>query len=107
MHNVDSVMSQQQLDFSRILELSDLMFKGAEDEQWDSVTQLQLLREELIHSFFDDDMEMDNQSVSLGIKYMLDCDKKLAKLAKKEKSSINAQIKKMKQGKSAVKAYAS
>jgi hypothetical protein len=100
-----NLIDQQQLEFSRILELSDLMLKGAMDEQWESVTELQLLREGLLHDFFDYTLEMDDQSVSAGIKHMIDADQKLARLAEKERYLLQGQVNKMKQGKNAVKAY--
>ncbi len=99
-------MDQQQLQFSRVLELSDLMLVSAQDERWESVTELQLLREGLLHDFFASDLEMDNQSISVGINHMLDTDKKLALLAEKERSLLQGQINKIKQGKNVVKAYA-
>lgn len=101
------LIDQQQLEFSRLLELSDLMLAGALDDRWESVTELQNLREGLLHDFFDCDLEIDSQSVSAGIKRMIDTDQKLARLAEKERNVLQAQISKFKQGKNAVKAYAS
>ncbi len=100
-----NLIDQQQLEFGRILEVSDLMLVGAIDEQWESVTELQLLREGLLHTFFDNSLELDNQSVSIGIKHMINTDQQLAMLAEKERSLLQGQINKFKQGKSAVKAY--
>jgi hypothetical protein len=106
MANKMNLIDQQQLQFSRVLELSDLMLVSAQDERWESVTELQLLRESLLHDFFASDLEMDNQSISVGINHMLDTDKKLARLAEKERSLLQGQINKIKQGKNVVKAYA-
>lgn len=100
-----NLIDQQQLEFSRILEVSDLMLVGAIDEKWESVTELQLLRESLLHTFFDKDLEIDSQSVSVGINHMINTDQQLAMLAENERNLLQGQINKFKQGKSAVKAY--
>lgn len=107
MGNNVNVIDQQQLDFSRIIELSDLMLIGAEDERWGSVTELQHLREKLLHQFFDKTLVMDTNNISVGIKHMIDTDQKLVNLAEKERGSLHGQINKIKQGRNAVKAYGS
>lgn len=100
------VIDQQQLEFSRIIELSDLMLKNGQEQQWHAVTELQFLREELMHAFFEYHLEMDNHIVSEGIKHMIDTDQMLAACAQIERDLLQGQIYKMKQGKQAVKAYA-
>ena len=105
MGNKAGLLDQQELTLGRLLELSDLMLKGALEEQWKSVRELQLLRDGLIRDFFLNKIEIDSLSVSEGIKYMIDGDQKLAKLGIKQRNLLQEQIYKMKQGKSAVKAY--
>lgn len=99
------LVAQQQLEFVRILELSDLMLTRAQEEQWESVTELQFQREELIQQFFAKDLVIDMSKIGAGIQYIIASDKKLEDLGRAERNSLQQQINKIKQGKTAIKAY--
>lgn len=105
MTNRENLHDQQQLVLGRMLELTDLMLKGAREQQWESVRELQLVRDGLIRDFFDADIEVERQRLMAGVNYIIDSDQKLAKLGIEERSSLYEQIYRLKQGKSAIKAY--
>lgn len=101
----EPLVARQQLELGRVLELTDLMVQGAKQQQWESVTELQGMRDRLIHEFFAEKCELEVRSIAEGIQYIIDSDKQLAALAEAERNALQAQIHKMQRGKNAVKAY--
>ena len=96
---------QQQLSLGRLLELTDLMLARALDQQWESVRELQVLRDSLIRDFYNEEIILDDQCVVRAINHIIESDQKLARLGLEERSLLQAQIYKLKHGRSAVKAY--
>ncbi|MGR9116845.1 MAG: hypothetical protein ACU85E_13865 [Gammaproteobacteria bacterium] len=105
MANKVELIAQQHLALGRLLELTDLMLKGALEQQWESVRELQLLRDGLIRDFFDQEVVIDSQNVAKAIKHIIESDQKLSLFGMEERNLLKQQICKMKQGKNAVKAY--
>lgn len=102
---MQNTLNQQNLAFARLLELSDLMLSDAIRGGWSSVVDLQVLRDGLIREFFAQPIELDSNTIGLGIKHILDCDKQLADAAEEEKKSLQKQIISMKQSECVERAY--
>lgn len=81
------------------------MLQGAKQAQWESVQELQKLRDGLLQAFFAEGYTLNNAELATGINYMLESDKELADLGMQERNQLQSQIGRIKQGKTAVKAY--
>lgn len=98
-------LSNQQLTLGRMIELSDLMLQAAQNQDWEAVMQMQKLRDEFIYSFFEQKLLIDSTRLADDISYILSADKDIESLAKDESHQLQRQLKKLAQGKTAVKAY--
>ncbi|WP_305906557.1 flagellar protein FliT [Methylomarinum sp. Ch1-1] len=100
------LLARKQLALGRMLELTDLMLGGAKEQRWESISELQNLRDRLIHDFFAEETVVDEVRIAESIEYIIESDKQLATLVREERNLLQQQIQKMNKGKSAVKAYA-
>lgn len=96
---------QQALALARLLELSDLMLCNAITGLWDSVIELQSLRDGLIREFFSQPLSMDSGVLASGIQHILECDEQLADAVREERKSLQKQIIADKQSKDVTRAY--
>lgn len=100
-------ISRQQLELGRLLELTDLMLENARSEKWDVVIEIQPQRDRLIAEFFSRQLSIEENALGESIRHILDADQEIMVLGREHRDSLKQEIKKMSQGKSAVKAYLS
>ncbi len=102
----DELLGQQRLAMGRVLELTDLMLQRAKLSHWDAVGELQGLRDRLIHQFFAEQPVLEDRRLGEEIRSIIETDREIAALVGAERNALQDQIRKMKHGRSAVKAYA-
>ncbi len=100
-----STPEQQHLALARLLELSELMLSNAINGVWETVFELQALRDGLIRDFFAESLTLEPNLIALSIEQILECDKQLVIDAAEEKKTLQKQIISIKQSKSVEKAY--
>jgi len=100
-----STDEQQRLMLYRIIELAESMLENALMQKWETVIELQEIRDPLIYDFFSAECVLDKQLLAENIQSILEIDKQLIEMGQLERNDLNIQLNKMSKGKSVVKAY--
>ena len=104
---MSELLGQQQLELGRLLALTDLMSENARNGKWEVVIEIQPQRDRLIAEFFSGVLSIEENVLRESIRHILDADQAIMALGNEHRNSLKHEIKKMSQGKSAVKAYLS
>lgn len=97
----------QQNKLAEIIDLTDKMLGYANDENWDLVDDLQSQRDKEIADLFSSSVLIDADYLAEQIRYILEVDKEIMALGRLYKDDLQDQLRKIQQGKSAIKAYSS
>lgn len=90
----------------QILQQTQLMLENAQEGAWEDVIEIETERREVLERFFAEPVDQSNaESVSKGLKYIMECDKKIMELGSVTKDALADDLNKMDQGRKAVKAY--
>lgn len=90
---------------AEIIDLTDKMLGYANDENWDLVDVLQSQRDKEIADLFSSSVLIDADYLAEQIRYILEVDKEIMALGRLYKDDLQDQLRKIQQGKSAIKAY--
>jgi hypothetical protein len=101
-------MTDKAIDLQQLISLSRTMLEKAREESWDEVFALEAARSELIPLFFSAPVQQDYAAaVAAGIQSIMAIDRDIMALGILKKLDLAQTLKKMDQGKKAVKAYTS
>ena len=96
-------MSQE--TFAQILELTDQMLNSAKEAQWDDLFSLEKHRDGLIKKYFVDTLLKD-EMLADSVRQVLKKDQQIQNEVRQERDRLAQELKKVTQGKNAVKSYA-
>jgi len=88
-----------------IITYTDSMLGNARSEHWDEVISIQQQRDALIAVFFKDTGTMPEAVIAEKINYILCADQEVISLGEQCRSALHADLKRLTQGRNAVKAY--
>jgi len=91
--------------FNQILELTDQMLNSAKEEQWDDLFTLEKTRDGLIKKYFVDSLLKD-ENLADAVRQVLSKDQQIQNEVRQERDRLAQELKKVTQGKNAVKSYA-
>ncbi len=91
--------------FNQILELTDQMLNSAKEEQWDDLLTLEKTRDGLIKKYFVDSLLKD-ENLADAVRQVLSKDQQIQNEVRQERDRLAQELKKVTQGKNAVKSYA-
>ena len=101
-------MSENQLqELTDIKECSEEMLGMALSEQWSRVGEKQEERDNLLTTFFSQELSLESEFIAQNIKAVQNIDSRVMKLVRDYKNELQAELKKLARGKSAIKAYSS
>ncbi len=91
---------------SRIVQLTQEMLQQAESSSWEQVGELEQSRQQLVENCFplDDSVDAPGQAEN-QIKMIIDLDKKIVRLASKERKNVATKLGELDLGRQAVKTY--
>ncbi len=91
--------------FAQILELTDQMLNSAKEAQWDDLFSLEKHRDGLIKKYFVDTLLKD-EMLADSVRQVLKKDQQIQNEVRQERDRLAQELKKVTQGKNAVKSYA-
>ncbi|MCF6203163.1 MAG: flagellar protein FliT [Methylococcaceae bacterium] len=99
-------MSECQLkELASIKECSEEMLQMAMSEQWDSIESKQEERDNLLTTFFSQELVLESEFIAKNINALLNIDSQIVNLVRNYKNELQSELKKIVHGKNAVKAY--
>ncbi|MCL7419403.1 MAG: flagellar protein FliT [Methylobacter sp.] len=98
-------LSIQQNKLAEIIDFTDKMLGYANAGDWESVDALQRIRDGVITDLFSDSVIVEADFLAEQIRHILKVDKEIMALGWLYRNDLQEQLRKIQQGKSAVKAY--
>ena len=99
-------MSENQLqELAFIKECSEEILQMALSEQWESIENKQEERDNLLTTFFSQELVLESEFIAKNINAVLNIDSQIVNLVRNYKNELQSELKKIVNGKNAVKAY--
>lgn len=99
-------MSENQLqELASIKECSEEILQMALSEQWESIENKQEERDNLLTTFFSQELVLESEFIAKNINAVLNIDSQIVNLVRNYKNELQSELKKIVNGKNAVKAY--
>ena len=94
-------------NISELIEHSHSMLRHAEDGQWDTVVNDELIRRQLINTFFSEPSNIANEpEISTAIQELLQINDKLEELTTGARDKVKTEVVSLSTGRKAIHAYA-